>query len=72
LGIKVSDCHLVPVILRTRVSQTGESPGSDDEGWQAQSEETRRAIWPEPAHSRLFVEERVCGAPVARITVIRW
>jgi hypothetical protein len=27
--------------------------------------------WPEPAHSRLSVEDRFCGAPVARITVIR-
>ena len=27
--------------------------------------------WPEPAHSRLSAEDRVCGAPVARITVIR-
>jgi hypothetical protein len=27
--------------------------------------------WPEPAHSQLSVEERFCGAPVARITVIR-
>ena len=27
--------------------------------------------WPEPAHSRMSVEDRFCGAPVARITVIR-
>jgi hypothetical protein len=27
--------------------------------------------WPEPAHSRLSMVDRVCGAPVARITVIR-
>ena len=27
--------------------------------------------WPEPAHSRLSVEGRFCGAPVTRITVIR-
>jgi hypothetical protein len=27
--------------------------------------------WPEPAHPRLSVEDRFCGAPVARITVIR-
>jgi hypothetical protein len=29
--IKVSGCHLVPVISRTRVSRAGESPGSDDD-----------------------------------------
>ena len=27
--------------------------------------------WPEPAYSRLSVEDRFCGAPVARINVIR-
>jgi hypothetical protein len=27
--------------------------------------------WPKPAHSRLSVEDSFCGAPVARITVIR-
>ena len=31
LAIKVSGCHLVPVISRTRVSPTGESPGSDED-----------------------------------------
>jgi hypothetical protein len=30
-----------------------------------------RKGWPEPAHSRLSVEDRFCGASVARITVIR-
>jgi len=30
LGIKVSGCHLVPVISRATVPRTGESPGSDD------------------------------------------
>jgi hypothetical protein len=27
--------------------------------------------WPEPARARLSAEDRVCGAPVARITTIR-
>ena len=27
--------------------------------------------WPEPAHARLSVQDRFCGAAVARITVIR-
>ena len=27
--------------------------------------------WPESAHARLSAEDRFCGAPVARITVIR-
>ena len=27
--------------------------------------------WPEPAHARLFAGDRFCGAPVARITMIR-
>jgi len=35
-----------------------------------QSRATAKA-GPEPAHSRLSVADRVCGAPVARITVIR-
>jgi hypothetical protein len=30
----------------------------------------RWSPWPEPAHSRLSVEDRFCGAPVARITMI--
>ena len=27
--------------------------------------------WSEPAHARLSAEDRFCGAPVARITMIR-
>jgi hypothetical protein len=27
--------------------------------------------WPEPAHARLSAEDLFCGAPVARITMIR-
>src|SRR5216683_3370060 len=35
----------------------------------AQSKVTQKRL--QPAHSRLSMEDRVCGAPVARITVIR-
>ena len=31
----------------------------------------RSKWWPEPAHARLSAEDRFCGAPVARITMIR-
>jgi hypothetical protein len=81
LGIKVSDRHLVPVISRTRVSaqQAGEHGVSavppvcagalSPARVAAQCKAT--AIGLEPARSRLSIVDRVRGAPVVRIIVIR-